>query len=88
MKLVESIAKKFTKTASEEAKKEVRKTAIDFIPGALMVVGTIIGAIIFRGIDGGGHGGRYSKSTSNITNNYYFFQEVSDETLMKLLEDD
>lgn len=87
MKLIESFAKKFTKTASEEAKKEAKKTLIDLIPGILSVAGIVVGAIIFRGNGESMGNRRPTHSRTSITTNNYFFQEVSDETILRILED-
>lgn len=87
MKLIDSLAKKFTKTASEEAKKEAKKTLIDLIPGILSVAGIVVGAIIFRGSGGSGGSRHPMHSHTSITTNNYFFQEVDDETILKILED-
>ena len=87
MKLIESFAKKSTKTASEEAKKEAKKTLIDLIPGILSVAGIVVGAIIFRGSGESMGNRRPTHSHTSITTNNYFFQEVSDETILRILED-
>ena len=91
MKFLENIAKKFTKTASVTAKKEVKKTIVDLIPGILTVGSIIVGFLIFHDtddsdVDSGGNSRPYT-STTRITTNNYFLGDVSDEIIKKILED-
>lgn len=84
------IAHNFAKTASSEAKKEVKKTALDLLPGALMIVGTVIGIVLFHnyGSDNDSDSRCPCRSSTSITTNNYFFQDVSDETILKIMNDD
>ena len=92
MKIVESFARKFAKSASTEVKKELKKTLIDLLPGVLTIATTIFGIVIFKGNSGGCSELEYDRplrSTTTITNNNYFFnQEVSDETILRLMFND
>lgn len=88
---VDKVAKKFTKTASEEVKKEAKKTAVDMLPGLLALGGMILGIVVFRETKGshGNHNAttRPFSSTTHITTNNYFLGEVSDEIIKKVLEE-
>lgn len=93
MKFIESLAKKFTKTVSSEAKKEIKKTAIDLLPGTFAIITTIAGIFIFKGQASNSALYDYGKplrTNTTITNNNYFFNEVSEETILKfmMLDDD
>ena len=91
MKLLENIAKKFTKTASVTAKKEVKKTIVDLIPGILTIGSIIVGILIFHDTDtiesDSSSTSRPYSSTTRITTNNYFLGDVSDEIIKKMLED-
>lgn len=90
MKFLEKIAKKFTKTASATAKKEVKKTIVDLIPGILTVGSIIVGILIFHDTDtveSDSSSSRPYTSTTKITTNNYFLGDVSDEIIKKILED-
>lgn len=91
MKFLENIAKKFTKTASVTAKKEVKKTIVDLIPGILTIGSIIVGILIFHDTDTIESDSRSTSrpysSTTRITTNNYFLGDVSDEIIKKILED-
>lgn len=91
MKIIERIAKKFTKAASSTMKKEVKKTAIDLVPTVVSIAAAIAGALLFKGAVGGGHEepmrGKPSVSNTNVTTNNYFFNDIGEETIKKLLEE-
>lgn len=91
MKILDNIAKRFTKSASVTAKKEVKKTIVDLIPGILTVGSIIVGILIFHETDGSdensGNDARPYTSTTKITTNNYFLGDVSDEIIKKILED-
>lgn len=91
MKFLDNIAKRFTKSASVTAKKEVKKTIVDLIPGILTVGSIIVGILIFHETDGSdvdsGNDARPYTSTTKITTNNYFLGDVSDEIIKKILED-
>ena len=89
LKIVENLSKRFTKTASVEMKKEVKKTAIDLIPGILAFAGMIAGILLFREIDGGESGSSVTptRTVSHTTINNYFFNDVSEDMILKMLDD-
>lgn len=85
---IDKVAKRFTKSASEQAKKELKKTAIDLLPGILTIGGLIFGFFVFHELpdsDSGGSTRPYHSST-RITTNNYFLGDVSEEILEKILE--
>ena len=88
LKIVENLSKKFTKTASVEMKKEVKKTAIDLIPGLLAFAGMIAGVLLFREIGSGDSGSSITptRTISHTTVNNYFFNDVSEETILKMMD--
>lgn len=92
MKFFDKLIKKTTKTASEEVKKEVRKTIVDFIPGILAVGSMVLGIFVFKAIDDSGSSSfpdiRPTATTTKITTNNYFLGDVSDEIIKKILEGD
>lgn len=92
MKMFDKFIKKTTKTASEEVKKEVRKTIIDFIPGILAVGSMVLGIFVFRSVEDSGNSSysdmRPTATSTRITTNNYFLGNVSDEIIKKVLEGD
>ena len=72
MKIIEKLAKKFTRSASSTVKTEVKKTAIDLLP-ALATVATEDLSPTVR--------------NTHVTTNNYFFKELSEESIKKILED-
>lgn len=82
MKLFEKLTKKFTKTASETVKTEVKKKAIDLLPIVIGVGGAVAGLLIFKktGIieDKQADTPQYSSITIT-TNNYYFGNNANKE---------
>ncbi|WP_458459274.1 hypothetical protein [Pseudobutyrivibrio sp.] len=91
MKFLDKLIKKSTKTASVEVKKEIRKSALDLLPGAIAVVGTIIGLLLFRSSGGNGiSNGFLPKPTvtnSKIITNNYFLGGLSEDLIRKIMED-
>lgn len=92
MKLLEYMAKKFTKSASATAKKEVKKTIIDLIPGLLTVGSIIVGIVVFHEIESSDtltndSNLRPYNSTTHITTNNYFLGDVSEDIIKKVLEE-
>lgn len=84
---LESLAKRFTKTASVEIKKEVKKTVLDLLPGILTFAGMVIGIIIFHDSVDSDESSLYpASSTTTITTNNYFFQDISDDTIASIIE--
>ncbi len=87
----DSLTKKFAKTASVEVKKEVKKTVIDLLPGILTIAGTIIGLVIFHNV----HDSYDDEpccfpahSSTTITTNNYFFQDLSEDMIKKIIDDE
>lgn len=88
MSFIDKFVKRGTKVASQEAKKEFKKTAVDLIPGILTIVGAIAGVMIFRST-GSQAPIRHKPDISNtrITTNNYFLGNVSEDVVKKILED-
>lgn len=88
MKFVEKLTKKFVKTASTQTKAELKKTAIDLLPTLMTVVTTVAGILIFKGvIDEPVRPMDPHVSSTTITTNNYFFRDMSEETINKILEE-
>lgn len=87
MKFIEKIAKKFTKTASSAAKCELKKTAIDLLPTIAGVVSMIVGIVIFREVVEAPEEIRPSVSNTSVTTNNYFFRDMSEEAIHRILEE-
>lgn len=90
---LEKAAKHFTKSASDQVKREIKKTSIDLLPGLLTLGGVIASMIIFHKT-----GSKEVKalvspiakpytSTTKITTNNYFLGNVSEEIIKKILEE-
>lgn len=82
MKWFNKLTKKFTKTASETVKTEVKKKALDLLPIAIGLGGAAAGLLIFKktGIIETGHEELPQYSHINITtNNYYFGETIKKE---------
>ena len=91
MKIIEKIAKKFVKTASSTARCEVKKTAIDMLPGLATLAVAVVAVVIFRN-SGGDEEETYSVSRPCVTNtttttNNYFFKELTEESIKRIMED-
>ena len=87
---VKKVAKSFTQTASEQAKKEVKKTAIDMLPSVLTLGGMILSIFVFkkaRSEESIAQSPQRPYSSTRITTNNYFLGEVSDDVIKKILED-
>lgn len=88
MKFVEKLTKKFVKTASTQTKAELKKTAIDLLPTLMTVITTVAGILIFKGvIDEPVRPADPHVSSTTITTNNYFFRDMSEETINKILEE-
>lgn len=89
MKIIEKISAKFTKSASVQAKKEIRKTIVDLLPGAITVIGAIVGVIIFKnsGKNESVHGRYPGVTNTKITTNNYFLNDLSEDMIKKILEE-
>ena len=89
---IDKIARKFTQSASDQAKKEAKKTFIDLLPGLLTIGGMILGITVFHDSDSDvgskvANAVKPYASTTHITTNNYFLGEVSEEIVKKVLED-
>lgn len=87
MKLIEKIAKKFTKSASNTVKTEVKKTAIDLLPTVVGIVSMIVGIVIFKEVVDSPEDISPTVSNTSITTNNYFFRDMTEESIKKILED-
>lgn len=87
MKLVEKIAKKFTKSASNTVKKEVKKTAIDLLPTIIGVVSMVIGIVVFKEVVDVPEDITPTVSNTSITTNNYFFRDMTEESIKRILEE-
>ena len=87
MKLIEKIAKKFTKSASNTVKTEVKKTAIDLLPTVVGIVSMVIGIVIFKEVVDSPEDISPTVSNTSITTNNYFFRDMTEESIKKILED-
>lgn len=87
---VDKLAKRFTQTASEQVKKEAKKTFIDLLPGLLSIGTMIFGFTLFHEHSDTSNSTSIPtpyNSTTRITTNNYFLGNVSDEIIKKVLED-
>lgn len=86
MKLLEKWAKKFTKEASTTVKTEVKKTAIDLLPTLLGIGGMIFGIAVFRKAVDDPEPIKPAVTNTSITTNNYFFQQMSEDMVKRILE--
>jgi len=86
LKFLERFTKKATKTVSTAVKTEVKKTAIDMLPTALGIVSMIVGIVIFKGAVNEPNPIKPAVTNTHITTNNYFFGNVSEEMIKKILE--
>ena len=88
MKFVEKIAKKFAKSASSTVKTEAKKTAVDLLPTVLGIASMIFGIVIFKdAVADEPKSIKPAVTNTNITTNNYFFQELSEDMIKKILEE-
>ena len=87
MKWVDKFTKKFASKASTAVKSEVKKTALDLLPKILGAAAMILGVVIFKEVVEEPEEITPTMSNISITTNNYFFQEVNDEIIKKILED-
>ena len=80
MKLFDKLAGK----ASTAVKKEVKRTALNIIPTILGIGAAIAGILIFKGVVEGPE--ELAPSFTTHTTNNYFFRDVSEEAIQKLME--
>ena len=86
MKLLDKLTKKFASKASCAVKEEVKRTAVDLIPTILAFGSAIVGIFVFKGIVQSDSEPRMTRT--NVTTNNYFFGNLSEEAIMKILEED
>lgn len=90
---LDKAARSMSKSASDQVKKEIKKTSVDLIPGLLTFGGMLLGMFIFG--KSGGKAGIHAistaakpfSSTTRITTNNYFLGNVSEEIIKKVLEE-
>ena len=89
MKILDRFTKRFTASASSAVKEEVKKTAIDLVPTLFNIAAAIVGIVIFRGmVNNGSNDENYSSvSHTNVVTNNYFFRDLSEESIQKIIED-
>lgn len=90
MKLFDKFTKKLAGKASVAVKSEVKKTALDLLPGGLAVLGAIAGILIFKNsVEDEPLCTALKPTVSNttITTNNYFFQSLSEDSIKRILED-
>lgn len=88
MKLFNRLTKKLTKSASSAVKTEVKKTAIDLLPTIIGAVSMIVGLVIFKEVVEEPVETKPCVSNTSITTNNYFFGNMSEDSIKKILEDD
>lgn len=87
MKLFQKWTKKLTKTASSAVKTEVKKTAVDLMPTIIGFGSMVLGIMIFKKAVDEPIPTKPSVSNTSITTNNYFFQQLSEDMIKKILED-
>lgn len=87
MKLFERWTKKLTKTASTTVKKEVKKTAVDLLPTIVGFGSMVLGILIFKKAVNEPEITKPTVSNTSITTNNYFFQQMSEDMIKKILEE-
>ena len=85
MKFLDRFTKKFASKASTAVKKEVKKTALDLVPTILGIGASIAGILIFKGVVEEPEDN--SPTFTTYTTNNYFFRDLSDDAIKKLMED-
>lgn len=87
-KKIEDTTKELTKTATDQVKKEIKKTALDLLPGILTIGTMILGFVLFHKADDGDGsiGSRPYKSITHSTTYNYFFDGVGEDMIKKILE--
>lgn len=84
MKFLDKITSRFANKASCAVKKEVKKTVIDLIPGILAIGAAVAGIFIFKEVVEV-PSEVVPTFTTHVVNNY-FFRDVSEESIKKLME--
>lgn len=89
MKWVDKITKKFAKSTSTAVKTEVKKTAVDLLPTVVGVVSMVVGIVIFKGTTGTSAKKipiKPNVTNTHVTTNNYFFQNLSEDMIKKIME--
>ena len=86
MKFLEKWTNKFTKTASTAVKSEVRKTAIDLLPTLMGFGSMVLGLLIFKQTVVETPPVKPTVSNTSVTTNNYFFQQMSEEMVKKIID--
>lgn len=89
MKLFDRFTKKLAGKAGTAMKTEVKKTALDLLPKVLGVLAMVGGIVIFR--ESLSEPKQLTKDHPSISNtttttNNYFFSQISEETIRKIIE--
>lgn len=88
MKFLDKISKRFTENAAPVLKKEVKKTAIDLLPGAFALLASILGAVLFK--EKVTDTRPTLTSTHTITNNYFLgdTSKYEKDIIQKIIKED
>lgn len=87
MKFWDKVTKKLTNKASTAVKSEVKKTALDLLPKILGIGAMILGVVIFKEVVDEPEEIKPMVTNTSITTNNYFFQEVNEDIIRKVLEE-
>lgn len=87
MKFLDKFTKKFASKASTAVKSEVKKTALDLLPKILGVAAMVLGVVIFKEVVEEPEEVKPIVTNTSITTNNYFFQELSEDMIKKILEE-
>lgn len=87
MKFWDKVTKKLTNKASTAVKSEVKKTALDLLPKILGVAAMVLGVVIFKEVVDEPEEIKPMVTNTSITTNNYFFQEVNEDIIRKVLEE-
>lgn len=87
MKWMDKFTKKFANKASTAVKSEVKKTALDILPKVLGIAAMILGVVVFKEVVDEPEEVKPMVTNTSITTNNYFFQEVNEDIIRRVLED-
>jgi len=87
MKWIDKFTKKFANKASTAVKSEVKKTALDILPKVLGIAAMILGVVVFKEVVDEPEEIKPIVTNTSITTNNYFFQEVNEDIIRRVLED-
>lgn len=86
MNFLDKLTKRFTQSATVAVKQEVQKTAIDLIPAAFGIIATIASFFIFKDtVINEPLDIKPAVTNTSITTNNYFFQQVDEDLIRKIL---